>query len=253
MASALFEKLFREDTNTLLVMKSLLQSADEAELLVYLDNQQANEALTNLGWDGSLRTPDCPNPFPAQSCFVDTIMQVEANVGVNKANQFIKRQIKQTATLRGQQVLHERTIVLQNTADSNAWPEGAYKDYFRLFVTQGSQLSALTINSAPVDLRGVKVSAEKNKTVFGFLVNVPIKSTATIQISYNTPVPDASPLVYALFEQKQAGAGFDPIETKIVIEDRKVLTVAPEPKIDGRTLEFDGDRRTHQYYAVEVR
>jgi hypothetical protein len=253
VASALFEKMFREDASTLMVMKSMLQSADESELLVYLDNEKASEALHNLGWDGALRTPDCPNPFPAQSCFVDTVMQVESNVGVNKANQFIKRQIKQKVTISRNQALHERTVVLQNTADSNAWPEGAYKNYFRLFVTKSAQLSAITINGTPVDLRGVKTTVEKDKTAFGFLVNVPIQSTVEIQIAYTVPIPEATPLVYALFEQKQPGAGNDPLSTSITIEDRPVLTVAPEPKINGRTLDFTADHQTHQFYAVEMR
>ncbi len=43
---------------------------------------------------------------------------------------------------------------------------------------------------------------EKEKKIFGFLVNVPITSTSIIQMAYVVPLPDSSALVYSLFEQR---------------------------------------------------
>lgn len=253
VASALFERLMREDTNKMLIMKALVQAADEAELLISIPDEQATKALSNLGWDGSLRTPDCPGPFAQQTCFVDTVMQVEANVGVNKANQYIKRSIRHDISIERGQAVHERSITLQNTADSNAWPEGSYKNYFRLFVTKGAQLNAVTVNGAPVDLRSVSVKEEQGKQVFGFLVTVPIQSTSKIDVSYTVPLLQESPLVYSLFEQKQPGVGNDGLETSIKVNGRQVVTVAPEPVISGNTMKFSGDRKTHQFLAVELK
>ncbi len=251
VASALYDRLTRDDTNKMLILKSLLQSAEESELLASLP--QAEEALHNLGWDGSVRTPECPYLFSGKVCFVDTVMQVEANVGVNKANQFIKRTVQHEAKINESTVAHERTITLENTADSNAWPEGAYKSYLRLLVTRGAQLDALTINDTPIDLRGVVVKEENNKTSFGFLVQVPIKTTYVIKMAYHVPIPGPKPTVYALFEQKQPGSGADSLLTRITAENREIVTVAPEPEIEGHTLKFATNHLTHQFFAVEMR
>lgn len=253
VASALFDRLTREDSSKMLIIKSLVESADESELIVSINQDQARDALANLGWDGSLHTPDCPAVFSERTCVVDTVMQVEANVGVNKANQFIERSINHQVKLNGSMANHDRTIVLRNTADSNAWPEGSYKSYFRLFVTKGARLDSVTINGNVVDLGGVSVAEELDKTVFGFLINVPIKSTYEVRMAYSVAISPEQALTYALFEQKQPGAGLGPMETHITVEDRQVSAVAPEPEITGRTMSFSSNRRQHQFIAVETR
>lgn len=251
VANQLFDKLMQSDTNTLAVMKALYESAEESELLIAVDSPQATTALQNLSWTGALLTPQCPAPFD-EDCFVDTVMQVEANVGVNKANQYIDRTIHDAVILGKEQIKHEREMVFINRADSNAWPEGAYKNYLRLFVPENASLQTVAIDGAILDASSVRETTSNGKRSFGFLVNVPIKSEVTVRVEYTVPIPVEKRSVYALFEQKQPGTSDDKVIHSVEVLGRDVLAVAPEPVIEGRVMQFYSDRVKHQFIAVDV-
>src|SRR5690606_13599720 len=125
------DKVFYQQTNKIALARALLDSAEEAELFMSVNNPEAEEVLQTLGWTGELLTPDCPTPFNGQNCVVDTVMQVEANVGVNKANQYITREISHDVELLNDVARHTRTITFTNEAQSEAWPAGEYKTYLR--------------------------------------------------------------------------------------------------------------------------
>ncbi len=252
VAHQLFDQLMKSETNTLAVMQALYQSAEEFQLLVSVDSPQATTALQNLSWTGALLSPSCPMPFEASECFVDTVMQVEANVGVNKANQYIDRTIQDTVTLGKEQVKHSREMVFTNRADSNAWPEGAYKNYLRVFVPEDASLQTVTIDGAVLDDSSVRQNIENGKRSFGFLVNVPIRSEVSVVLEYTVPIPPSQRSIYALFEQKQSGTSDNEVQHSIEVLGRDVLAVAPEPVIEGRVMKFFSNRLTHQFIAVDV-
>lgn len=253
LANQLFYQMMKEDSPKLALTKAFYESADESQMMIALNNPQAAQALAGLGWDGSVRTPQCPQPFSSQTCFVDTVMQVEANVGVNKANQYIQREVGHVTELKGAHVEHVRTMKIKNSAKSNAWPEGVYRTYLRLYVSKDAQLRSLSIGGQNIDLQSVKNVEENGKRVFGVYTEVPIQTTAEIVMTYDVPLPQSAPLVYTLFEQKQSGVDGDKMVHTIRTADRPIITVAPQPKSAvGREVVFESDRSTHEFMAVEV-
>lgn len=250
VSTQILNKVFYGETNKLQLAQALEQSAEQAELFISFAQPQLEETFASLGWNGEVRTPGCPSPFPADGCFVDTVMQVEANVGVNKSNQFVTRTVDHQTEILADRVRHTRTIALQNDSASEAWPAGKYKVYLRLFVTQGSELRSLTIDGQPVDLQTVRNPQEDGKQVFGTYVEVPIKAEKTITFFYETPLPTGMK-TYALFEQKQSGTAGDQVVHVIDVGEREVEAVAPEPQIQGRQLRFTSDHTNHQFMAVE--
>ncbi len=252
VANQLFTQMMSEDANTLALMQALYESAEESQLLISMESPQATTVLQNLGWTGSVLTPQCPSPFAAEACFVDTVMQVEANVGVNKANQYIERSVRHLSLVGKEQVKHEREMIFTNTADSNAWPEGAYKNYIRLFVPADASLQTVSINGTILDPSAIREQIDGNKRSIGFLVNVPISSTVLAKVEYTVPVPANERSVYALFEQKQSGTSDDEIVHTVEVLGRSVMTVAPEPEIEGRVMKFVSGRTKHQFLAVGI-
>lgn len=236
------------------IFPALYQSAEESQLLISLTDPKASAVFRTLGWDGSLRTPDCPPPFSAGTCFVDTVMQVEANVGVNKANQFVERKIQHTIDIQDGAALHSRRVELTNSSQSNAWPQGAYKAYFRLFVPLNSTLEVVTINGVMVPVEDITYQQDKNKQVFGVLVNVPVRSNAVVEVKYQVPLPGGW-TAYALFEQKQPGTGVsatsDSLEHVVRVSSGRVTTVAPEPIMEDDQFRFASDRSRHDFFAIE--
>lgn len=252
VAQQLLDKIFYQQTNKVAMARAVLDSAEEAELLMSVTDPQAEEVLATLGWTGALLTPNCPPPFNGENCVVDTVMQVEANVGVNKANQHLSRAITHEVELMNDVARHIRRIAFTNTAQSEAWPAGKYKTYLRLFVPKGSQLRGASLDGQPLDLTSFKQVEEDGKQVFGYFLEVPIKDSRTLEVFYETPLP-AGYKTYALFEQKQSGVWNNEVQHTIDVGLRNVVTVAPEPsKIEGRSLEFVTDHTKHEFFAVEL-
>lgn len=250
VANALFDKLLKSDANKMQLLQALYHSAEESQLLIALDQPQSAQAFSALGWDGAVRTPECPQPFASKTCFVDSVMQVEANVGVNKANQFIKRTISQSTKIEGQMAHHLRQVNLTNSSQSNAWPQGAYKAYFRLLLPLNASVNSVSINGVNLNSGELRYGSEVGKQSVGFLAHVPVLSSAEIVVDYSVPLPEGVG-AYALFEQKQPGTAGDQITHEIEVVGRPVLTVAPEPKISGNILKFSSERTTHEFMAVE--
>jgi hypothetical protein len=251
VAQQLLDKIFYQQTNKVALARAVLDSAEEAELFMSVTDSQAEEVLATLGWNGALLSPNCPPPFVAQNCIVDTVMQVEANVGVNKANQHLSRAISHTVELTDDTARHTRTIAYTNTAESEAWPAGKYKTYLRLFVPEGSVLRGASLDGQPLDLASFRQVQEDGKQVFGYFLEVPIRSRRTLEVFYETPlVPGYK--TYALFEQKQSGVWNNEVTHTLEVGARNVSTVAPEPsKIEGRSLEFASNHSKHEFFAVE--
>jgi hypothetical protein len=267
VSTALFQKLMQGGESSATVLPALYHSAQESQILVSVKDPAVSTVFQSLGWEGGVLTPDCPPPFSQGSCVVDTVMQVEANVGVNKANQFVNRDIHHSVAIEAAQAVHTRRVTLENTSQSNAWPQGAYKSYFRLFVSPRASLTSVTIDGVNVATEEVTQQQEVGKQSFGFLVNVPVRSTSVVEVQYSVPL-DSGWSAYALFEQKQSGTGARPgsdvLTHDISVNESRVVTIAPEPDTDltqssvasagggAQRYVFESDRSTHEFMAIEV-
>lgn len=253
LANQLFYQMMKEGAPKLALAQAFYDAAEQSQLLIALNTPQAAQVLSGLGWDGSVRQPPCPAPFHTQTCFVDTVMQVEANVGVNKANQYVTRTIDHDVVLEGGRAKHTRNIVLENTAKSNAWPEGVYRSYIRLLVPKDAAVQSVSIDGQTIDSTSLRDVIDGERRSIGVYTEVPIQSKKTVQISYDVPLPQSAPLVYALFEQKQSGVSGDTLRHTVQTIDRPIITVAPSPKsAEGREVIFESQRLTHDFFAVEI-
>lgn len=277
LASALFQKLTSGSADTTVqaagpkLLPALYSSAQESQVLLSFKDLEAARVFRGLGWDGSLLSPECPPPFSTGTCATDTVMQVEANVGVNKANQYLTRTVQHDVTIGNEAVAHSRTITFTNTSQSNAWPQGAYKTYLRLFVSPNASFTSVSIDGQIVPFELVTQTMENGKAVFGVLVNVPVQSTVNVELAYQVPLPSGWNS-YALFEQKQSGTGTgfgagnrDTLTHSLeVLGDKRVVTIAPQPEEEVSSVEsalgsstqqrfvFTSDRREHDFMAIEV-
>lgn len=249
VANQLFAQIMSDKTNKAAIAEALVRSAEEAQILVSLTDPQVQRTFAALGWDGGIRTPNCPQVVADRSCQVDTVMQVEANVGVNKANEHVRRRMSHAVTLTSAAAEHERRIELQNTARSNAWPQGTYRTYIRWLVSDSAHTPEVLVNGQPMPADQIKWQIEKNKRVIGAYVEVPVESTAEIVVRYVVPLRDGVQ-AYALFEQKQSGTSDDLLRHEIELRTKNAGIVAPVPEIQGRTLIFRSQRRTHDFMVV---
>lgn len=223
----------------------------ENNSLIALKDSNENMSIKNLGWSGSLISPDCPSALHSGECYVDTVAQVEANVGVNKANYYIDRSINHTVTLGEQEITHKRTITYKNNAQTNTWPKGSYKSFIRLYLPKNTTLKNVFFNTTEISQEAISNIEVNDRRVFGFLIDVPINSQSIVELEYTQPVSNTLPYSYAFFEQKQPGSPETPFTLTVVPPSGAQPTlIAPAAQIFSNTIVFQETQKNHLFYGI---
>lgn len=149
------------------------------------------------------------SPWDGRKAAANTVQDMtginEANIGINKANYFVTRQISQSMQIaKTGSVSGQLSITYKNTSNTGQWPGGVYRNYLRLILSTGATIGSITINGIPQHIvsavtdptvyeakgfiapKGLEVdsAAEGGKQLFGFIVAVPEQSSQTIDITY---------------------------------------------------------------------
>jgi hypothetical protein len=222
------------------LLSSLISSIEHKEMLVTVFNNDIQSTFETLGWTGSLVDPACPSVFQESECIVDSIAQVEANVGVNKANYYLDRQIDHSITLLANEAIHKRVISFKNKAQTNAWPKGSYKAYVRFYLPEQSELASLKLGGQEIPHEELILKREAGKNLVGALVEVAVKSEVKLQLEYSLPYNQQTPFTYVFFDQKQAGARN--VSPRVFIKhapDLSPTLIAPQAEVQGGVIVFN--------------
>ncbi len=190
---------------------ALSESVTEKNTLISVLSPATSHIFETLGWTGELSDLPCPT---TGNCHKDFAMVVDSNFGVNKANYFVRRNITQTITFdKNLTVNHTLRLSYQNTSTSTAWPAGVYKNYSRLYLPVGANISKISLGERVLDAKDYSQGVEHDKAVIGYLVSIPINSTLDVVVEYTTPqLPQENELLYSWYWQKQSGtSSLDPV------------------------------------------
>ncbi len=226
---------------------------DQQHSLIAFRRSEELAAMTNLSWSGALFSPDCPTQFVAANCQVESVAQIEANVGVNRANYYLKRAIEHSVEFTNTAALHTRQVIFENTAQSESWPKGPYKTYVRFYLPENAVISEVRASNQPIDEKFVKQYQEHNRQVVGVYFEVPVKSSKTLTIVYSTPLPTDDQFAYAFFEQLQPGAGEPNYSLEIKpAANQRVELVAPQAEITNDKVVFSHRILKHGFFGIQV-
>jgi hypothetical protein len=245
-------KLLREVLASLITLKEdavptllsgLNNSLETKQLQVTSFDDSAQSIFNSLGWSGSLVVPSCPARLSIVDCSVDVMAQVEANVGVNKANYYLKRSIVHDVKVSPVEAQHKRTITFENTAKSNSWPKGTYKSYQRFFIDSEAVLEDILINGSPLVPEQIYSEKVGDFTSLGVSVDVPIQKIVTVELIYSTPLNHSSGgFSYVFYNRKQSGLEDDPFTVVVTHSlDIKPTLVAPSASISDNVITFESD------------
>ncbi len=254
--SLLFSKVLDQievlpEEKTLPILSVLYTNLRDGQMFIQTNDLSEEQVFSNLGWGGELASPQCPPQLSKENCVVDTIMQVETNIGVNKANHYLNREITHTVQISPTEIQHERLVRFANTATSNAWPTGPYKSFIRFYVSGSSLLDRIEINGQQVPVQSIANGVEAGKRYFGTSFEVPIQKEVVVKIVYHQTHSHPQGFAYAFFDQKQAGTGSDPLT--IVIQPSAELRpsiVAPQAEFVNSTIQFKAKRDNHTFVGV---
>jgi hypothetical protein len=205
VANTLFAKLPElEGGQGMQLLNALTNSVEEKNTLISLVSTSSDQIFETLGWNGKISDLPCPS---TSGCYKDYAMVIDNNFGVNKANYFIKRNIEAVITLeKNLTVSHTLRIAYENSSTSTAWPAGAYKNYQRLYLPEGSSIATIKIDGKTLESKDYTLSVEHNKTVVAYLFTVPISSKSLVEVTYTTPqIPGGDAPLYTWYYQKQSG------------------------------------------------
>ena len=236
-SQALLEKITSSgDKDWIALGQAVGRALTEKDVMMYFNDGNVQSAVELAGWGGSIVVDHCGNA--GTNC----LMVVDANLGANKANYFLKRAITLNVLIgKGGDMENRVAVSYQNNSPSASWPGGVYKNYVRFLVPVDSELTkfdlgdkrrarvsevltAEALNSTPIDqflvFKNLELSAKSVNATgsallsFGAYFEVPVGETKTIVFSYhpgkrldfNLRVVDLGVTVL-----KQPGTGEDPL------------------------------------------
>ena len=228
--------------------RTMMDLVREKHVLIYIDESAAAYALSDLGWDGSLH--------PVEG---DFLMVVDSNVGFNKVDPMIERQIEYQVDMSNPTAPLTATVVLSysNTVAEDipciheaTYGEGTYInmrqrcywDYVRVFAPEGTLFLGGSLPPVPgnwlISGEGQNgdwsvSEGEGGLAVYGGMFVLPTASQATLRLSYLLPASTVQidqdlDLTYTLRLVKQPGTSGTPVTVTLLPPQGYALYDSPE-------------------------
>lgn len=225
--------------------KHLMMTFDDANLSAFAKAKGWNHPLPPANFDPSADLGEAR----------DFLALLEANLGANKVNRVLERKVSYEVNV-GRDGDFEVTLTIDYTNNSQAetWPFGKYVNFLRVYAPKDAEL--LSYKNAEDKIEDVEITEGEQLTTFGMVVDVPIKSSREVLLSYKIPKKidvEKSP-TYHLYVQKQAGTGNDPLTFSMNLPDYlKIESVngVDEKKVT-QNLKIQTDLATDREFEVEV-
>jgi hypothetical protein len=220
----------KKQISYLALLKQIEKSVKEKHMFFVFEDPSIQQAFTinNL----SARIVD--SRMVGESITNDYFGVVDANIGANKSNYYLKRAIAQSVTIGNNgTVSATATITYDNTSSKTDKFGGDYKNYVRFVLPSGADLKSVSIDgidkgiipaitnttqyqaaffAAPSEVE-IESSQVDGKEAAGFLLTVPTQSTKTVVIAYTIPQTvnvGSAAFDYDLRLFKQPGTDMDP-------------------------------------------
>lgn len=213
------------------LLKTLPLLLSEKHIMFSFPNQSIQKAFVASGFAGSMSDTRIQ-----KKNILDFLSVNEANIGVNKVNEFVTRSVTYAAYLHPDELLSDALLTVKNDGEDD------YRAYVRFIVPQTAVLSGITINGASQSLTpavvdpaiferavfktpsGLEVDqfVQNDKRMIGFIVNTAKKTQTRIHVLYKTPYKGltAGTFDYSLLYVKQPGTESYPLTVQLETDDR---------------------------------
>jgi hypothetical protein len=133
-----------DSKQSIMILGSFYESLNQRHVQVFLHEGKLQERIDSLGWSGALDIPTCP----VENCLSDFVSLIEANLGVNKANYFIDREVKVGVDVNKDTVNRSLEINFKNRAPSFFADKSLYKVYLRLILPVNVEVKNVFIDNS---------------------------------------------------------------------------------------------------------
>ena len=206
LSQSLQTKVSAEKTSIFKLAQVVKKSLDEKNILIYLNDGTGQNKIEHLGWGGRIFSVNCLSR--EENCLADYLYLVDSNLGVNKANFFIKKSanIRKKINKEGQ-IETELEISMENQGSSAYLQGGVYTDYLRIIVPRGSRLVSANLSGREIEKSSIESSDyQTDKTSFGMLLKIPELKLSRLFLTFLQMNPVKNNIrEYQFYMQKQPG------------------------------------------------
>ena len=200
--------------------KVLWQQLKQGEILIWFKDKTLQDVVAQHHWDGSLGNP------PAGG---DYLYLVETNLGANKANCCVSREVSQEVADGDTKLTIKYT---NNNVFANPMPPifwgGNYLNYLRIVVPATASIQSIKVGDKlllekPLDFQTglqedrYQVENRPPVKIVGFWAVVPAQQPLTVQVNYELPAANS----LAILVKHQPGLG--PVPYKLYVDGRLVV------------------------------
>lgn len=253
LSGALFNKLFFvPQPNWPSIVAALGKSLEEKHMSIFLDDPRLFSYLISQNWAGMLPRPQDPK----RGEFLDFLAPVEANLGANKSNYYIKRSYNLETTIGKEgEIRHRLRISYTNTSPSDTWPAGKYKNRMRIYLPFGSKVTRVLWGENEIT-KSSQNFVDYGRLGVSMLLELLPKETKTYVLDYElqnkTSFVEGEAL-YKIDVLKQAGLGEDPFEWKLNFPLHYKLVSEEGSSISPQELIISTDLSKDRSFEVRFR
>lgn len=207
------------------VLRVLYKNLQERQIFVYSQEERMENLFSQMRWDGTLGIVS-----RKEKIFSDYLYLVEANLGANKANCCVSRQVDHEITILSDKIKERVQILFNNTSKYSTqqaldfWG-GDYVNYQRLYLPGSAENISVMVDGQllPEENLTIEKRESNNLISIGFFITVPLQGEKNVQIFYEFPV-DNNLINYKLLVQKQPGIKKLPYRLILVKDNaRKII------------------------------
>jgi hypothetical protein len=263
---AIIKKITNDRVNYFLMAQVISDSLEQKHLLLNFKDEQ--NIFTVNGWSSSLW-----DEREKGKEFVNDFLGInEANLGLNKVNYFVSRQLFQKVAIGRDGVISEELTI--NYENKNTIKKMDYKNYLRIILPEGAILSEVLINDSPQAIlsavidplifekkdfkppQGLEVEKlnEGGKDIVGFLVVIPTGENVKVTLKYSLAknVLALGGYSYNLKLFKQPGIDSFPYSLSLVYPDSFRIIKNSDGVIKSGGLVYFGEIKKDKNITVNL-
>lgn len=193
------------------VLKAMYVGLEGRSIQIHFNDPNLQESVDKLSWNGGVPKYSCGN-----ACYFDYFGDVEANLGVNKSNYFINRNINLNVGINNDLITRDVNIVLNNSANQALGAGGTYKAYLRILIPLEAKItkSKIITGQSEDDLK-IDSSIVGERQEIGAYIEILPGTNKTINFSWESKIGDKKYDKYGLFVRKQAGTNNDDLSVSL--------------------------------------
>lgn len=246
--------------------KTMVDLLEKNEIQMSFNNKNIARVVAEVGWDGSLYGGRCASSTVSgqkmdAQCFADYLYAVEANLGVNKANYFIYRNMDLVVDISNQSLSRVLKISYENIAKNSNWPGGDYRNYIRVYIPTSSNLAEVSVTNSQSGVKTIYTGDNLDikdiygKKEVGFLVTAPVAGKVVVEMRYTDQIDIISmdKFSYLNYIQRQPGSGDTGVVALVSMPDGwQANQVEPMASLVNGKLLFNKKLEKDMRMGVEI-